>query len=67
MALDPHKWLFVPLDFSALYVRRPEALRRLHRPQRGALEGAYHEAVFGLLMIAVLLWRPAGLYTKGRH
>lgn len=25
---NPHKWLFVPLDFSTLYVRRPEALRR---------------------------------------
>ncbi len=26
---NPHKWLFVPLDFSALYVRRPESLRRV--------------------------------------
>jgi aromatic-L-amino-acid decarboxylase len=25
--VNPHKWLFVPLDFSALYVRRPELLR----------------------------------------
>jgi aromatic-L-amino-acid decarboxylase len=28
VVFNPHKWLFVPLDFSALYVRRPEALRR---------------------------------------
>ncbi len=28
VAFNPHKWLFVPLDFSALYVRRPESLRR---------------------------------------
>ncbi len=27
LVINPHKWLFVPLDFSALYVRRPEILR----------------------------------------
>ncbi|MGB7922145.1 MAG: pyridoxal-dependent decarboxylase [Pyrinomonadaceae bacterium] len=27
VVVNPHKWLFVPLDFSALYVRRPELLR----------------------------------------
>ena len=27
IVINPHKWLFVPLDFSALYVREPEALR----------------------------------------
>lgn len=26
VVINPHKWLFVPLDFSALYVRRPEIL-----------------------------------------
>jgi aromatic-L-amino-acid/L-tryptophan decarboxylase len=25
--INPHKWLFVPLDFSALYTRHPEILR----------------------------------------
>ena len=25
--VNPHKWMFVPLDFSALFVRRPELLR----------------------------------------
>ena len=29
VVFNPHKWLFVPLDFSALYVRRPETLRRV--------------------------------------
>jgi len=29
IVFNPHKWLFVPLDFSTLYVRRPEALRRV--------------------------------------
>lgn len=27
--VNPHKWLFVPLDFSTLYLRRPEVLRRV--------------------------------------
>ena len=27
VVVNPHKWLFVPLDFSALYVRKPERLR----------------------------------------
>jgi aromatic-L-amino-acid decarboxylase len=27
VVINPHKWMFVPLDFSALYTRRPEALR----------------------------------------
>ncbi|MDB4880292.1 MAG: amino acid decarboxylase, partial [Gemmatimonadetes bacterium] len=27
VVVNPHKWLFVPLDFSTLYMRRPEALR----------------------------------------
>jgi len=27
VVVNGHKWLFVPLDFSALYVRRPELLR----------------------------------------
>jgi aromatic-L-amino-acid decarboxylase len=27
LVLNPHKWLFTPVDFSALYCRRPEALK----------------------------------------
>ncbi len=27
VVVNGHKWLFVPLDFSALYMRRPEVLR----------------------------------------
>ncbi|MDQ6886812.1 MAG: pyridoxal-dependent decarboxylase [Gemmatimonadota bacterium] len=29
VSINPHKWMFVPLDFSALFVRRPELLRAL--------------------------------------
>lgn len=28
IVVNPHKWLFTPIDCSALYVRRPELLRR---------------------------------------
>jgi aromatic-L-amino-acid decarboxylase len=27
IVVNPHKWLFVPIDFSALYTRRPDVLR----------------------------------------
>lgn len=29
LVINPHKWFFVPLDFSALYTRRPEVLRQV--------------------------------------
>lgn len=28
LVINPHKWLFVPIDCSALFVRRPEIVRR---------------------------------------
>jgi len=28
LVVNPHKWLFVPIDCSALYTRRPDVLRR---------------------------------------
>jgi aromatic-L-amino-acid/L-tryptophan decarboxylase len=28
LVVNPHKWLFVPVDCSALYVRRPQVVRR---------------------------------------
>jgi aromatic-L-amino-acid decarboxylase len=28
VVINPHKWLFVPIDCSTLYVRRPEVVRR---------------------------------------
>ena len=28
IVVNPHKWLFVPLDLSVLYTRKPEVLRR---------------------------------------
>ena len=28
IVINPHKWLFTPLDFSALYTRRPDVLKQ---------------------------------------
>jgi aromatic-L-amino-acid decarboxylase len=28
LVVNPHKWLFVPVDLSVLYIRHPDALRR---------------------------------------
>ena len=28
LVVNPHKWMFVPIDFSVLYVREPEIVRR---------------------------------------
>ena len=47
LVVNPHKWLFVPLDFSVLFTRRPEWLRRTFslvpeylRGDAGAEDGA---------------------------
>jgi len=29
VVINPHKWLFVPLDFSTLYIRRPDLLKEV--------------------------------------
>jgi aromatic-L-amino-acid decarboxylase len=39
IVVNPHKWLFVPLDFSALYVRDPSALRAVFALTPEYLEG----------------------------
>jgi aromatic-L-amino-acid decarboxylase len=30
MVMNPHKWLFTPIDFSAFYCRRPDVLRKAY-------------------------------------
>jgi aromatic-L-amino-acid decarboxylase len=39
VVVNPHKWLFVPLDFSTLYTRHPEALRAVFALTPEYLEG----------------------------
>ena len=43
LVVNPHKWLFVPLDFSALYTRRPEMVRAVFSLTPAYLEGDAHE------------------------
>jgi aromatic-L-amino-acid/L-tryptophan decarboxylase len=37
LVVNPHKWLFVPIDCSALYLRRPEVVRRAFSPRTEAI------------------------------
>ncbi|MDB4916951.1 MAG: ddc 2 [Gemmatimonadetes bacterium] len=37
--VNPHKWLFVPLDFSVLYLRHPDIMRTLFMETPEYLEG----------------------------
>lgn len=39
VVVNPHKWLFVPLDYSVLYVRAPEIMRALFSETPEYLEG----------------------------
>jgi aromatic-L-amino-acid decarboxylase len=39
VVVNPHKWLFVPLDFSVLYLRNPDTLRALFLETPEYLEG----------------------------
>jgi len=52
VVVNGHKWLFVPLDFSALYVRRPELLRAVFAlvPEylRGDASGAVDYMDYGI-------------------
>jgi aromatic-L-amino-acid decarboxylase len=48
IVFNPHKWLFVPLDFSTLYVRRPVALRRVFSLVPEYLRGDAERAGEGL-------------------
>ncbi|MGH7626324.1 MAG: pyridoxal phosphate-dependent decarboxylase family protein [Gemmatimonadaceae bacterium] len=39
VVINPHKWMFVPLDFSALYTRHPELLRAVFSLTHDYLRG----------------------------
>ena len=44
LAVNPHKWLFVPLDCSALYLREPDVVRRAFAYTLDILQTAEGEA-----------------------
>ncbi|MDQ6827160.1 MAG: pyridoxal-dependent decarboxylase, partial [Candidatus Eremiobacteraeota bacterium] len=64
LVVNPHKWLFVPIDFSVLYSRRPEIIKRafslvadyLATPQEGAENYMDYGLQLGRRFRALKLW-----------
>ncbi|MEO7455882.1 MAG: pyridoxal-dependent decarboxylase [Gemmatimonadaceae bacterium] len=57
VVVNPHKWLFVPLDFSVLFVRDPEALRRVFALTPEYLEGDAIEGATNYMDYGIQLGR----------
>ncbi|MEO8334606.1 MAG: aminotransferase class I/II-fold pyridoxal phosphate-dependent enzyme [bacterium] len=61
IVINPHKWLFVPLDFSALYVKEPERLRAVFANTAEYLRGdattSSHEDVVNYMDYGIQLGR----------
>jgi aromatic-L-amino-acid decarboxylase len=49
VVLNPHKWLFTPMDCSVFLVRRPEALKRAFSLVPAYLETAEQDAVINVM------------------
>ncbi|MBV8601526.1 MAG: amino acid decarboxylase, partial [Candidatus Eremiobacteraeota bacterium] len=64
LVMNPHKWLFVPVDLSVLYVREPEVLRRafslasdiLYTPEVGVHNYMDYGLQLGRRFRALKLW-----------
>ncbi|HET9984209.1 MAG TPA: pyridoxal-dependent decarboxylase [Longimicrobiales bacterium] len=57
IVVNPHKWLFVPLDCSVLYTRRPEVLRRAFSLTPEYLTTTAGDEVLNLMDYGVALGR----------
>ncbi|HVR71646.1 MAG TPA: pyridoxal-dependent decarboxylase [Vicinamibacteria bacterium] len=57
LVVNPHKWMFVPLDLSALYTRRPEVVRAAFSLLPDYLRTAEEAAVPNLMDYGVSLGR----------
>lgn len=57
VVVNPHKWLFTPLDCSVLYLRDPERLRATFRLVPEYLQTASHPAKVDLMDFGVQLGR----------
>ncbi|HVG39082.1 MAG TPA: pyridoxal-dependent decarboxylase, partial [Pyrinomonadaceae bacterium] len=57
IVVNPHKWLFVPLDFSALYTKRPETLRAVFSLTPEYLRGDAEQAEINYMDYGVQLGR----------
>lgn len=65
LVVNPHKWLFVPVDLSAMYTRRPEVMRRafslvpeylVTREQAGAVNLMDYGIQLGKRFRSLKLW-----------
>ncbi len=57
LVVNPHKWLFTPVDISALYTRRPEVLKRAFSLVPEYLVTAEQDVVVNLMDYGVQLGR----------
>ncbi len=71
IVVNPHKWLFTPMDCSALWTRRPEALRAAftaHGDYLGSTDGAIdfrdYGPALGRRFRALKLWAVLRCYGR---
>lgn len=57
IVINPHKWLFTPVDFSAFYTRRPDLLRRAFSLAAEYLRTAEDERAINLMDYGLQLGR----------
>ncbi|MFP3947249.1 MAG: pyridoxal phosphate-dependent decarboxylase family protein [Longimicrobiales bacterium] len=57
VVMNPHKWIFTPVDCSALYCRRPEMLRRAFRVTPEYLKTREDDEVRNLMDYGISLGR----------
>jgi aromatic-L-amino-acid decarboxylase len=57
VVVNPHKWLFVPLDFSALYTKRPSLLRDVFSLVPEYLRGDADQAAVNYMDYGIQLGR----------
>ncbi len=57
LVVNPHKWLFTPVDLSAMYTRRPDVLRRAFSLVPEYLTTTEHADVVNLMDYGVQLGR----------
>src|SRR5207302_4549194 len=57
LVVNPHKWLFTPMDCSALYTRRPELLKRAFQHIPEFLVVSESEGVANLMDYGIALGR----------
>jgi aromatic-L-amino-acid decarboxylase len=57
LVVNPHKWMFVPLDLSVLYTRRPEVVRAAFSLLPDYLRTSEESAVLNLMDYGVSLGR----------